>query len=235
MNGDSISLVRSDFVSTHPFAPAALSLASTTETAFSFANTTGPALVSIPLQGAILGSSTPFDPNANQSILGGNLGRPGGYRGSAPFFSSGSFDGRPFQLRCAVKTTVTTGATAGGASLAIKLYMGNSATIGSDTLLFAPTAINVPINQTNVTVSSIIELTLMWDAGTQKIFGEGWANQGISIAQASVYTARGALAAANGVAAAAPANLQFLASAVWTVNAPTSSSLVLTELGIHQI
>lgn len=237
MNSDNVSIVRSDFASTHPFFPAPLVLTSTTETAFSFANTTGPAILSIPLQTAIVGSSTPSDPNANPAILASNLGRPSpsGYRGAAPYFTSGSFDCRQFVLTACVKTLVTTGATAGGASLKINLYLGTSATIGSDTLLFSPTLINVPVNQTAVSISTVVNLTLCWDSGTAKLFGEGWANQGISIAQASVYTARGALAAANGVAVAAPANLNFLASAVWTVNAPTTATHTLTEFSISQI
>lgn len=234
MNSDSITVVRSDYASTHPFFPAPLTLTSTTETAFSFANTTGPVVISIPLQAGIVGSSTPSDPNMSAAQLVSNLGRPGGARGPAPFYNSGSFDGRPFQLRACVKTTVTTSGTAGGASFAPKLYLGNSATLGSDTLLFSPTVINVPVT-TTTSISSIVELTLMWDSGTVKVFGEGWANQGVAIAQASVYTARGALAAANGAAAAAVSNLQFVVSGVWTVNAPTTSTSTLTEFGLHQI
>lgn len=236
MNSDNVSIVRSDFPSTHPFAPAVLNLSSTTETAFSFVNTTGPAIISIPLQTAILGSSTPSDPNANPAVLSSNLGRPGaGYRGAPPYFTSGSFDGRQFTLTACVKTLVTTSAAAGGASLTIKPYLGTSATLGSDINLFSPTVINVPASQTAVSISSVVNLTLVWDSTTQKLFGEGWANQGLSTAVASVYTARGALAQANGVAAASVSILNFLVSAVWSVNAPTSAAHTLTEFSISQI
>lgn len=236
MNSDNVQLIRSDYASTHPFFPAPLTLTSTTETAFSFANTTGPAIVSIPLQTGIVGSFTPTDPNANPAILTGNVGRPGaGYRGAPPYFTSGSFDGRGFVLRASVKTVVTTGATAGGASMTIKPYLGTSATLGSDINLFAPTVINIPINQTAVSVSSIVELNLVWDSGTAKLFGEGWANHGVSFAQASVYTGRGTLAQANGAAAATVSVLNFLVSAVWSVNAPTTATHTLTEFSISQI
>jgi hypothetical protein len=236
MNSDNISCIRSDFASTHPFFPAPLTLASTTETAFSFANTTGPAIISVPLQTAIVGSSTPVDPNANPAVLTGNLGRPAaGYRGAPPYFSSGSFDGRSFLMRVCVKTVVTTGATAGGASMTINPYLGTSATIGSDTKLFAPTVINIPINQTAVSVSTVIELNLTWDSGTAKVFGEAWANHGVSFAQNSVYTARGTLATTTGIPAATLSTLNFLCSAVWSVNAPTTATHTLTEFSISQL
>lgn len=235
MNSDTITVVRSDYASTHPFSPAPLSLSSTTETTFSYANTTGPVIVGIPQQSDIRGATTPLDPNANPAVLSSNLGRPGGYRGPAPFYSTTSFDGRPFQIRACVKATVTTGASAGGATLSIKLYQGTSATVGSDTLLFAPTGINVAASSTGVTLSFYINVDLMWDAGTQKIFGIGSSVCGTSAASTMVITSPAILGTVNGIAATSPAALTFIPSAVFTVNAPTSSTITLQEFGLHQI
>jgi hypothetical protein len=236
MNSDSFRVIRSDYPSTHPFFPAVLSLTSTTETAISFANTTGPAVAAIPLQTDILGSNTPTDPNANNSISSNSMGRPGaGYRGSAPYFSSGSFDGRAFLITAQYKFTVVS--SGGGASVwTPKLYRGTSATIGSDNLVFAATGISVPASHT-ANGSAFIQATVIWDSVSGLLTGEG-----VALVQAFDVTAAGAItpvytsrAATSSIAAAAPVNLQFLTSITIATTAPTSSSTTLTELSISQL
>lgn len=236
MNADTMTVVRSDYVSTHPFAPAALSLTTTTETVMSFANTTGPAIVSIPSQTAVVGSFTPNDPNVNPAILGPNLGRPGaGSRGAAPYFSTGSFDGRGFILTAMYKFQVVS--AAGGASVwTPKIYVGTSATVGSDSALFAPTGISVPLSHT-ANGSALVQMNLIWDATSGLLAGEGFAIvQAFDVTAAGaitpVYTAR---ASVTSVAAAAVANLSFLTSIKVATTAPTSSSTTLTELSITNI
>lgn len=232
MNSDTCSLIRSDFASTHPFAPAALSLTSTTETVMSFANTTGPAIVSVPSQTAIVGSSTPFDPNANPAVLSGNLGRPSNYRGAGPFFNSGAFDGRGFRVAAQFKFQVVS--AAGGASVwTPSLYLGTSATVGSDALIFAATGISVPASHT-ANGSGVILVDLIWDSVSGLISGAGY-----SIVQAFDVTAAGAItsvlkspAVTTARAAAAVANLNFLTTITIATTAPTSSSTTMTELSI---
>lgn len=236
MNSDSFSTIRSDYASTHPFVPAALSLASTTETAISFANTTGPAITAIPLQTAIVGSSTPTDPNSNPAVLGNNLGRPGlGYRGSAPFFKSDAFDGRGFVITAQYKFQVV--ASGGGASVwTPKLYRGTSATIGSDNAVFAATGISVPASHT-ANGSGFIQVTAIWDSVSGLVSGEGVAYiQAFDVTAAGaitpVYTSR---ASTGSIAAAAVSNLTFLTSITIATTAPTSSNTVLTELSISTL
>jgi hypothetical protein len=236
MNSDSFRVIRSDYASTHPFAPAVLSLTSTTETAISFANTTGPAVAAIPLQTDILGSSTPLDPNASAAISSASLGRAGGgWRGGAPYFTSGSFDGRGFIVTAQYKFTVVS--AAGGATVwTPKLYRGTSATIGSDNLVFAATGISVPASHT-ANGSAVLQATIIWDATSGILTGEGFA-----LVQAFDVTAAGAItpvytsrAATSSIAAAAASNLTFLTSITNATTAPTSSSTTLTELSITQL
>lgn len=236
MNSDSCSIVRNDFSTTHPFAPAALSLTSTTETVFSFVNTTGPAIVSIPLQTAIVGSTTPNDPNANPAVLSNNLGRPGaGYRGSAPYFTSGSFDGRPFVVSAAFKGTVTS--AAGGASVwTPSLRNGTSATIGSDPIIFAATGVSLPASHVG-NFSGLIQATLIWDSVSGLLSGEAWSIvQGFDVTAAGALTAQyGTRAKFTSISIAAPSGLNFLGTMTIATTAPTSSSSTLTELTISQV
>lgn len=230
-NSDSFTVLRSDYPTGHPFQTAALSLASTTETVFSLANG-GAAVVGVPSQTAILGSSTLFDPNSNASISSDSLGGANQFRGQTrPYFNSSTFDSRGFRVRAMGKFSVVTAATAGGASLNIKLYVGSSTTLGSDTVLFTPaTPLNVPIS-TTTTGNFIVEATLMWDSLTAKVGGEAWANYQDAVPGVQ-YNSRAGL---TQVAAAAYTNLQFVASAVWSVNAPTSSTITLVEFSCERV
>lgn len=236
MNSDSIRVIRSDYASTHPFAPAALSLASTTDTTIKFANTTGPAIVSVPLGTEIFGSFTPTDPNQNAAVLGGSMGRPGpGGRSQAPYFNSGSFDGRPFTVSASFKFTVVS--AAGGASVwTPKLWLGTNSTPGSNSAILAATGISVPASHT-ANGSATIQATLIWDSVSQCVNGEAWAivqafDTTASGAITSVYTSRTNMTT---ITAQALSNLSFLTSIVIATTAPTSSSTTLTELAISQI
>lgn len=236
MNSDTITgLVRSDYASTHVFAPAALSLASTTETVISFANTTGPAIVSIPTGTAIQGSSTPNDPNSPQASLVGS-GRPSSQgRATAPFYGPGAFDGRGFILTAEFKFQVVS--SAGGASVwTPKLYLGTSSTVGSNIAVFAPTGISVPASHT-ANGSAIVQVVLIWDSVSGLVTGEGF-----GLVQAFDVTAAGAItpvytsrAATSSVTAATLSALNFLSTIHILTTAPTSSSTTLTELSLTQV
>lgn len=239
MNSDVVQISRSDYNSIHPFAPAVLSLASTTDTTIKFVNTTGPALVSLPVQtgtAAQMGSFTPSDPNANPAILGGNVGRPGaGYRGAAPYFSTGSFDGRPFIVQASFKCHLV--AAGGGASVwTPKMWLGTNATPASNSAILATTGISVPASHT-ADLHGYIQATLLWDGTSLNVDGEVWSilggyDQTAAGAITAVYNSRGAIAAITQVALA---NMSFLTSVVIGTTAPTSSSTTLTELSLSQI
>lgn len=243
MNSDTFpGMIRSDYASTHPFAPAVLTLTSTTDTTVKFANTTGAAIVAVPLQGAILGSSTPSDPNANPAVLVGS-GRPGaGYRGAPPYFNSGSFDGRPFTVTANFKAHLV--CAAGGATVwTPKLWNGTSSTPGSNNAILATTGLSVPLSHT-ADLNCTIQATLMWDSNSITLGGEVWSviNCFDSTASAiitAVYNSRGAIATLSAGSTVAitntPACLNFLTSVVNATTAPTSSATTLTELALSQI
>lgn len=229
MNSDTFVCLRSDFPAGHPFQTAPLALASTTETAFLLSNT-NVAAVAIPSQTAILGSSTPLNPNANSALIADVYGMAGDERGlvQRPYFTSTSFDGRAFRVRAQIKfTCVTTGSAP---ALNFKMYVGSSATLGSDTVYFTPTARTLATSQT-INGNAIIEATMQWDSATQKVTGEAWAeindNQ-----SAGTYTARAAI---TPVAVAAYTGLSFVMSAVYGTNAPTSSTNTLVEFAIERV
>jgi len=92
------------------------------------------AVLSVPLQSAILGAFNPLSPNENSAILGPAYGRlfgtPRG--GQTPYFSSTSFDGVPFRVR--ISGTGVAGANAAQSVLA-SLTLGTSSVIGSNVLI----------------------------------------------------------------------------------------------------
>lgn len=204
-----------------------------TETIISTNTDTGtaPAVLSIPLQTAILGSSNGLGPNGNQSILvppfgvGNNV--PDGV--NAPYFNSGSFNGRPFLLRCA--GTFTSGVATN--DLQIGLYLGTSATIGSDTAI--STAITTGTGGAFGAVSGhfLLETELLWDATSGKVDGtiSGYvAPSGV----ARLPVGGNAPAYISQFSAAAASNLNFLISAKW--NATNAGNLLqVTEWSLNLI
>lgn len=229
MNSDSFAVLRTDFPTGHPFQTAPLVLTSTTETAFLLGNG-NVASIGVPSQTAIVGSATPLDPNSNSTFSIDNLGGMSDRRGLAgrPYFTSSSFDGRSFRVRAQGKFTAVTTATA--PAFNIKLYVGTSATLGSDTVIFTPTARTLAVS-TTVNGNFILEGTFLWDSVTQKVNGEVWA-QFADNGAAATYTTR---AASAGVSAAAYTNLNFVLSAVYGTNAPTSSTTTLVEFSMEQV
>jgi hypothetical protein len=229
MNSDSFFVLRSDYPTGHPFLTAPLSLASTTETAFLLANGQ-PATMGIIPQNAILGSSTGLNPNANAAISMDELGGSG-YRGmrGRPYFSSGTFDGRAMRVRAQIKYTAIVGASA--PALNFKLYVGTSATLASDTVLFTPGPRTLATAQT-VNGNGILEATLLWDSVSQKLSGEAWAQISDTGNTTPTYTARAALTT---VTVAAYTGLQFVVSTIYGTNAPTSSTQTLVELSVESV
>lgn len=148
-----------------------LVLAATTETALPVntdAGTTS-ALLAVPLQTAILGSSNGMGPNGNAAILvppGGSINSiPDGI--NAPYFNSSSFDsGRPFTLRlCGIGSAVANA----GNTLTIKIYQGTNTAIGSDTAF--TTAISALATATAANLRFDISVRCQWDSTSNTLTG----------------------------------------------------------------
>lgn len=194
---------------------------STTETAFSLTTDTGttPLTIAVPLQNAILGSSNGIGVNGNASVLV----PPGGYINSipdgvnAPYYNSSSFDlGRPFNIRL-----IGTCANGAGGITTMYIYCGASSVVGTTGNRIATAAI--PISTTG---NFYLNVQVRWDATTAAVSGyySGQVANATPIAVAAL---------TNAVAAAAPANLTFVASAVGAAGA--TGSIQLAEFSLEQL
>jgi hypothetical protein len=122
----------------------------------------GVAILAIPQQTAINGSSTPLSPNANPAIIGFGAQAYGPIEGSQnPFFNSSSFDGRAFKIRL---TGIATSAAIASQTLVFNLYLGASK---AGTKIFSTTAFTGVA--TAGTYSFIVEATLLWDSVSQNL------------------------------------------------------------------
>jgi len=194
---------------------------STTETAFAVTTDTGtnPLTIAVPLQNAILGSSNGNGPNGNAAILvppfgpGNNI--PDGV--NAPYFNSSSFDlGRPFNVRL-----IGTCANGAGGITTVYIYCGASTVVGTAGNRIA--SIAIPISTTG---NFYLTAQVRWDATTAAV-------SGYYSGQVANGTPVGATALTNAVAAAAPANLTFVASAVGAAGA--TGTIQLAEFSLEQI
>ena len=227
MNSDSFRVLRNDYPTGHPYQlqTAAYNITGT-ETVFLLQNGT-PAVLFMPLQTDILGSSTPMDPSAGAALSADVLGGESDFRGlrGRPYFHSGSFDGRGFRIRVTGNASVVQGGTA--TNVILTLYMGTSATVGSDTAINATTTSgNVIALSSTITGPFIAEWTLLWDSTQQKITGESW------IQYCGGTTGYGGRAGFASVAQAAYSGLNFVVSQKFTT-APTSSAIVVRELSME--
>jgi hypothetical protein len=181
-------------------------LASTTETEF-VANTdagTAIAVVQIPQQGDVVGSSSPISVNPNPAASSIRGFGPQGNQAGRPGFNSGSFDGaKPFLVRVA---GVATPASNAGNTLTIKLYLGatksgtNIATTGA-----------VPQATSTTPVPFIVEAQLIWDSVSQLVRGQFWFDmKGTSGTQYATWAAL-----SNAGSSITVDLLKFCASAQW--------------------
>lgn len=147
---------------------AAATTTSVTETAFMLASpNTGPVLLSIPPGTAVAGSGSNDSPSGNSSITG-VTSRLQNARGNfeRPYFNAFQFDGRPFRIK-AHGYVSGGGTTLTSVTAAIALYLGSSATLGSDTKIAAPTAFNIG----NVNGNWFFDAQLLWDSTSQTLNG----------------------------------------------------------------
>lgn len=139
----------------------------TAETIFTMGTDTGTAnaFVTIPSGTGVIGSNNPLDPNASAASLSGNVGRPNTYRGSRPYFSTSSFNGRAFVIN--LSGAYTTSAAAGGTGHIIKLYQNSSAALGGNALLTLTSSTSEAAGNWNFQAQA----TLLWDSTSQKLAG----------------------------------------------------------------
>lgn len=208
-----------------------LVVATTTETVFSAGNDTGaslPAVLSVPLQTAVVGSSNPLDPNANSSILSQGLGRqfvPAG--ANRPYFNSDSFNlARPFKIR--ISGTFTSGVASN--DLLIGLYLGSSLTLGSNTAISVAATTGTAGKFGVVSGHFSTEYYLIWDVTSGKL--DGLVENAIIGASGVTGTVIAPVAVTQ-VSAAAASNLTFVATAKWnTANA--GNTVNVSEFSIEQ-
>jgi hypothetical protein len=184
-----------------------------------------PAVLSIPLQSAILGS-------ANGSVVGSNpavlVGQYGAYSNipnnlGRPYFSSDSFNGRAFKVRA--QGIFTSGVASN--DLQIGLYLGSSGTVASN---HAITNINTGTAGAFGAVSGhfLLEAVLQWDVTSGKV--DGILENGI-IGASGVAGTFATPAALTQTSAAAASNLQFVLTGKWNAS-NAGNKLILTEFAI---
>lgn len=209
----------------------ALTVATTTETAFSVTTDTGTtvAVLSLPLQTGVVGSSNPQGVNGNPAILGGAFGAQQGpaYAQNRPYFNSDSFNGLPFRVRLSGKFTSGVATN----DLKISLYLGNSATLGSDSVISAALTTGTSGNFGAVSGHFSVSYLLTWDSTTGKV--DGVLEDGF-ISPSGVATTAIATTAATQAAAAAASNLQFVATAKWNA-ANAANTVQVTDFSLEMV
>lgn len=202
----------------------------TTETAFSVNTDTGTTVLAltIPTGTEVLGSAAGISPNANKALLtqayGANSQVPN--VSDRPFFSATSFDGRAFVVRVAGKFT------SGVASndLKIGLYLGTSATLGSDLAISSITT-GTSGNFGAVSGHFLAEFKFIWDVTSGKL--DGIVETGL-IGPSGVTPTVTALAATTQVAAATVSTLSFIPSAKWNAS-NAGNTVTLTDFSIDLV
>lgn len=206
-----------------------LVLATVTETAISVGTDSGTAVavLSVPLQTSVTGAATPLDPNVNPALITNQVGRQFASRGSnAPYFTSDSFNlGRPFKVR--VNGTFNSGVAAN--DIQIGLYLGTSATLGSNSVISIGATTGTAGKFGVVAGHFSTEFYLIWDVTSGKLDG---------ILENAIIGASGvtgtviAPVALTQTSAAAPANLNFVASVKFNV-ANAANAVQISEFTLE--
>lgn len=204
---------------------ASQTLAATTETEFHVntdVSSTTIAVLTVPQPGAIIGSSSPLNVNANSAILKNNLGRDLAINGvNAPFATSQMFDnGHPFNLRLA---GVITPASNAANSLTLKVYNGTSKS-GGGIISIADTG----TESSTAAGSFVIEAELIWDSTSGILYGAYWSAIAAGATKNFVTTA--AITPATSVTLA---TLQFCATATWGNAA--GGTVAVSEFSLSQL
>lgn len=199
-----------------------LTLASTTETAFSAGTNAGNALALLVVPVAttgLVGSSRPIEFNKSGAISSQSYGRKVAVGSAPPYFNASTFDGaRPFRIVVAGTCTLAAGT---GNTIAINLYQGTSATLGSDTKIAGLTAGGAP----STTVSFYLSCTVAWNSTTQALVGTQNGFVGTTISASAALT--------NSATVTTAAGLSFVLSGVFG-NAG-GGTINVSEWSIEQI
>jgi hypothetical protein len=146
--------------------PANFTTTTTSETIF-LLSTGFPAIVSIPTGTAIAGSGGNDSPSGTAALVGVQNGiRVLQGNNNRPYFNAAQFDGRPFRVR-AQGYVSGGGTTLTSTTAAIKLYLGSSATVTSNTTIAAPTAFSVG----NVNGNWFFDGIFLWDSVSSTLNG----------------------------------------------------------------
>jgi hypothetical protein len=209
MNHETVALLRSDYPTGHPFQTVTLTLAATTETSVKLSNG-NVAIVAVPSQTAIIGSSTPMSPNANPANLADVYGSPSDrrYLAGRPYFSSTAFDGgRPFRVRWVGRGSAVAN---GGNTLTLRIYQGTTgAVVGTAGNVIAATSAIGTTGTANLTF--MIEATVNWDSTQQTL--NGWFIYAVYYNTTATFATTAALTSNTSVATYA--GLSFLQSVQW--------------------
>lgn len=205
-----------------------LTLAAVTETAIPVTTDSGTtaALLAVPTQTAVVGSSNPLGVNANAALLAGALGAQFQQAGTnRPYFNSDSFNAsRPFSLR--LIGTGTAAANAGN-TLTVKIYQGTSATLGSDTLFSTP--LSAVATASAASLRFDITIRCYWDSTSNTLNGQVSGNYTYNNVSALVTTAMvTTLTSVSAVSA-----LSFVPSITWG-NA-VGGTISVSEWSIEQL
>jgi hypothetical protein len=226
MNTDTFASFSASYPSGHPFnLPASITTTSATETAFLLGNGTQ-AIIKVPVGTEILGSQTPFSPNANTGYSA-ESGRPvAKWLGeSRPFFNTSSFNNRGFRLRAF-------GYIAGGLttltliSATINIYAAlTTATVVTSGTKISSVAITGGVG--GATANWLMTCEMMWDSVSQQLNGSRSGFVGSLLTSSSV---AGAL---TSVASLALTSLTF--GVTWLFGTTSTANAVgLTELSLEQ-
>lgn len=204
-----------------------LTLTAVTETALPLTTDTGTttAIIAVPLQNAVLGSSSGLGPNGNSSILvppGGSINSiPDGI--NAPYFNSSSFDfSRPFNVRL-IGTAASLAGSSNGPTF--KVYQGTTAAVLGGTA-FATQAI---VSASGSNIRFYLNIACYWDSVSQVLAGVLSGNY--TVAGTTTAIANTALTSVTGLTA--PSALSFVPSITWG-NA-VGGTLTVSELSMEQV
>lgn len=211
-------------------------LSTTTETVFTINTDNGvgaPAVISLPTGSTLAtsgsGSHSSLYTSANPAILANSprfYGKPDGAT-AQPYHSSTAFDGFPFLVR--LSGLFTSGVASN--DLKISLYLGSSATIGSDSIISAALTTGTSGNFGAVSGKFTASFKLIWDVTTGKL--DGVIESGSFIVPSGVAATVVGGTAVTETSAAAVSNVVLVASAKWNA-ANAGNTVQVTEFSLSE-
>jgi hypothetical protein len=205
-------------------------LSTTTETVFTVNTDNGvgaPAVLSLPtgIPGAT-GAKVSLYTSGNPALHANSERFYGAPQGTTaqPYHTSGAFNGSPFLVR--VFGTFTSGVAAN--DLQIALYLGSSATIGSDHIISALLTTGTGGDFGAVSGKFCASYRLMWDLTTGKL--DGIVDSSFIVPSGVAATVVGGTAVTE-TSAAALSNVTFVATAKWNA-ANAGNTVQVTEFSL---